>query len=227
MRSLHESPMLCPILGPGVFISSSSFPCGCARSLDAFSATPLLQQDCSRRNDSRHEPPQRNTHLPYDSGQTQFVAEPFESAPDKRRACQAKQPGDTGNRPKQQAPRIVSGHFFCAHPHAELRACSKIVWKLDVHAAESGEGSCSLRLHRGAGFTFGEMRGEPSFFFGGNSFYALLRHKSSRAFVCVIVHAEPPCIAPRSASSPRYSRDFTVDTGVLKTPAISSSCISS
>src|SRR5215475_2303058 len=74
MRSLHESPMLCPMLGPGVLISSSSFPYECARSLGSFLACPLLQQDRSCRDDSRHKPPQRNSHLPDDSGQTQLAA---------------------------------------------------------------------------------------------------------------------------------------------------------
>src|SRR5262249_9251611 len=86
MRSLHESPMLCPMLGPGVLIFSSSFPRKCARSLGSFRASPLLQQDRSRRHDSRHEPPQRNSQLPHDFGQTQFATDPFESAPDERRA---------------------------------------------------------------------------------------------------------------------------------------------
>src|SRR5215813_10527866 len=86
MRSLHESPMLCPMLGPGVLISASSFPRKCARSLGSFRASPLLQQDRSRRHDSRHEPPQRNSQLPHDFGQTQFATDPFESAPDERRA---------------------------------------------------------------------------------------------------------------------------------------------
>src|SRR5262249_41736128 len=77
MRSVHESPMLCPMLGPGVLISSSSFPCESARSPGSFRASPLLQQDRSCRHDSRYKPPQRHTYLPDDSGQTQFAAEPF------------------------------------------------------------------------------------------------------------------------------------------------------
>src|SRR5215470_17024545 len=92
MRSLHESPILWPILGPGVLIFSSFFPCECARSLGTFRASPFLQQDGSRRHDSRHKPPQRNTYLPDDSGQTQFAAKPFESAPNERRAGKAEQP---------------------------------------------------------------------------------------------------------------------------------------
>src|SRR5262249_12687798 len=72
MRSLHESPMLCPMLGPGVLIFSSSFSRECARSLGSLRAGPLLQQDSSCRHDSRQEPPQSNTDLPDDSGQTQF-----------------------------------------------------------------------------------------------------------------------------------------------------------
>src|SRR5262249_50371604 len=163
MRSLHESPMLCPMLGPGVLISSSSFPCECARSLGTFCACPFLQQDRSCRDDSWNKPPQRNTYLPNNSGQPQFAAEPFECAPNQRRAGQTEQPGNSCDGPEQKAARIVRGQFFCTHSHAKLCARSEIFRQFDIHAAEGGDCLCRLRLQRGTRFTLREMCGEPRF----------------------------------------------------------------
>ena len=58
---------------------------------------------------------------------------------------------------------------------------------------------------------------------------ALPRNQLFRACVKLCVHAAPPCpaMAPFSASNPRYSRDFTVDSGAASTPAISSNPSSS
>src|SRR5579859_2960612 len=177
MRSLHESPMLCPILGPGVLISSSSFPCKCARSLGNFRSRPLLQQNSARCYDTRHKPPKHNARLPDNFGQTQFAAKPFESAPDKRCARQTEHPGNPGDGPEQQAARIVCGQLFRAHAYAKLRAGGKIFWQLDAHAAKSGDCLRSLRLQGRAGFTFGEVREEPCLVVGGDTFDALIRNQ--------------------------------------------------
>src|SRR5712692_5289912 len=71
------------------------------------------------------------------------------------------------------------------------------------------------------------MRTEPIVLGLRDAFDALLGDQLFGACMHFQVHAAPPWSAPRRASSPRYRRDFTVESGTLKTPAISSICNSS
>src|SRR5262249_19688159 len=137
-------------------------------------------------------------------------AGPFKAAPDQRRAGKAKQPGNPGKRPKQQAARIARGQFFSPQSNAKLRARGKVFRKFDVQAAKYCNRLRSLRLHARTSLAVREMGREPRLFVGGNSLDALLRDQLLRARMKIFVHAAPPCppaervvMAPRSASSPR------------------------
>src|SRR5260370_38899167 len=80
----------------------------------------------------------------------------------------------------------------------------------------------------GAKLALLQVHSEPRAVSFRNAFHASLGDQLECAPVNAFAHdAAPPWSAPRSASSPRYKHDFTVDSGTLSTPAISSICNSS
>jgi len=239
MRGVHSTNRqnFVQYLVPVCSLLLSSTPLGLVRSLGNICAGPLLQQDRSRCHHSRYKPPQRNTRLPDDFGcKPSSVPAHSNPAPNEGCTCKTQQPGNSGDRPEQDAPPDCARANL---PRASApRNCvprRKISRKLNVHAAERVKRLRSLRLHRGTQFACGKMRGRAT---------TALRWKFLRRAVvqsiasheCEDFRSLPHLHWRRPQGQPmRHARlqardravTFTVEIGVLKTTEISSSCISS
>src|SRR5882724_110296 len=210
------------------FLSLYSFPLLALPHPIRFAAlAQFLRQQNDQDEQRGNRPPQAKTQLPYGLGDSGAFAEPLEQTPNVGSAGDSKDPGNCARRPERTPLRLALTHFLQAKLHAELRPARE----------SGGEGNrrgvqrtqrllCFLRVC-GAVRALLQMCAEPIAFGLRNSFDALLRNELFSACMMLIAHAAPPCSTPRSASNPRYSRDFTVENGTLSTPAISSICNSS
>src|SRR5207249_3584606 len=117
--------------------------------------------------------------------------------------------------------------FHGAQVDAKLCAAGKTAGEGECRGTHGAQ--CMLRLARlfSTLRAFLQMSAEPTVLGLRDAFDAFLGDQLFGACVPFVVHAAPPWSTPRSASSPRYSRDFTVESGTLNTPAISSICNSS
>src|SRR5882762_9546480 len=107
--------------------------------------------------------------------------------------------------------------------HAKLGAAGEPAGKRDDCGPQRPQGPIVLARLLSAEVTFLQVRSEPNALGLRQSFYARLRDQLQGALVNIFAHdAAPAGSAARSASRPRYRRDFTVDSGTLSMPAISS-----
>src|SRR5579885_150665 len=232
MRSFHEPEMPCPVVLINVPRRNSLGPSLGQDSLELLRAAAPFENDRSGGNQRGHGPPQNDAQFPHGFGKAGLPAHPLESAPNPRRGGDSEGPGDRSDGPQECSAGGAFAELLRAQAHAELRAVHEAARHFGGHAAERRERLFHFASEGRAAFAFREMRREPEFLLARDSFHALLRDQFLRANVKIGVHNAPPSpalsvIAPRMASSPRYSRDFTVEIGVLSTAAISSSCISS
>src|SRR2546430_9280530 len=136
-------------------------------------------------------------------------------------------PRERAGEPERPALRRLLAQFLGAQAHAKLCAAGKPTGKGNRRRAHRAQRFTRLARELGATRAILQMSGEPIALGLRDAFDALLRDQLFGASVSFLVHAAPPWSAPRRASRPRYRRDFTVERGMLSTPAISSICNSS
>src|SRR6266487_4458961 len=178
------------------------------------------QNDCGKQNGNR--PPQSKAEFPDQLGHTSELTEPFKQPPNVRGASNAEGPGNRAGQPQRPAVRLVLAQFLRSQPHAELRAAGESAREGNCCRAQRPQRLLGLPRELRAARTFPQVRAEPLALGLRKPLHALFRDEFVGARMQIGAHAVPPGSTPRSASSPRYSRDFTVETGMESTPAISS-----
>src|SRR5437660_12282101 len=186
----------------------------------------LHQQDgCRKQRGNR--PPQTEADFPNQFWNAGALAEPREEPPDVRRAGNPESPRERAGEPQRPALRRLLAQFLGTQAHAKLCAAGESAGEGNRRCAHRAKRFIRLARELGATRAILQMCREPIALGLRDAFDALLRDQLFGASVSFLVHAAPPWSAPRRASRPRYRRDFTVDRGMLSTPAISSICNSS
>src|SRR5467141_2991101 len=216
-----DSPTSFSSLSHSFRLASLAHPIG----LIAFPRILHQQDGCRKQRGKR--PPQTEADFPNQYRNAGALAEPREEPPDVRRAGNPESPRERAGEPQRPALRRLLAQFLGAQAHAKLCATGKPTGEGNRRRAHRAQRFTRLARELGATSAILQMCGEPIALGLRDAFDALLRDQLFGASVRFRVHAVPPWSAPRSASRPRYRRDFTVESGMLSTPAISSICNSS